>query len=361
MNVFKTIGFLYRQRKLLQQAKQKRWTLQQQTEFFQTYYALLREGFSLKQIAIDLPLLYPHDQARFSKLAAELNKGQTLSASLRPFISRDVADQLWIAESHGMLLPCLQQLGKFYTQKQRQLQHLRAVLLYPLILIIMMLFLLFSITFWLKPELQLIQPDSTAPNMTLYWLKLTLLVILGGVFLSVLIYLSKIRQNFKKRHYISRWDWFCEIPIFGKLFRTYAYYYLAFNLGLLLNGGLDLKSICQLLDRFDQKSLLYQFNLNLQTLSASGSELRFLAEQKKYIPPEFRLFFSKGSTLKDLSHELLYYADLTYRRLLLELNRMIELVQPIMFIIIGLAIVFIYLSILLPMYQNIGGLNYGKE
>ncbi|MCI1634259.1 MAG: type II secretion system F family protein [Liquorilactobacillus nagelii] len=357
-NVFRVTGSLCQLKKFLRPDRNEHWSIRQQTEFFQTYYVLLREGFSLKQIAADLPVLYPQDREKFLKIYDCLNKGQTLSNSLRPYISQDVANQLWIAESHGMLLTCLKQLARFYTQKRQQLEHLKAVLLYPIILVAMMLFLLFSITFYLKPELQLIQTTSVPTNRIILRIKKISIILMSIILLSFIRYLWNIKKLFKKQHYLSRWDWFCDIPVFSKIFRTYAYYYLAFNLGLLLKGGLDLQSICNLLVRFDHRSLLYQFNLSLHNLSISGQELSVLADQKKYIPPEFRLFFSKGSTLENLSNELLFYANLTYGRLLFQLNRLIELIQPIMFVVIGIVIVLTYLSILLPMYQNLGGINY---
>ncbi|WP_278393595.1 hypothetical protein [Leuconostoc lactis] len=37
-------------------------------------------------------------------------------------------------------------------------------------------------------------------------------------------------------------------------------------------------------------------------------------------------------------------------------NRLIDMLQPIFFGVIGIAIIAVYLSMLLPMYQTIGGL-----
>ena len=330
-----------------------KWTLKEQTDFFQTCSDLLQAGFSIKKIASDLPLLFPQSQDKYRQLEKELLQGKTLSSSLRPFVNRDIADQLWIAEQHGMLLLSLEQLAKFYGQRQRQKEHLQGVLFYPFLLIALRVVRVIMVNYWLKPELIDFQASSNSLNS----FNLLMQVLLGIVLSGVGIYFLRVKKYFLQKKYLSKWDWLCQVPVLGKLFREYAYYYLTFNLGLLLKSGLDLQKICMLLTRFDEKSLLFQFSHCLHDASLSGHLLTTLPAQRAFIPPEFRLFFSKGHTSSQLSEELLYFSSVKYQRLLSSFSRLIELIQPIMFILVALVIVSTYLEILLPLYKTWGGVS----
>lgn len=330
------------------------WTLKEQTVFFQTCSDLVRAGFSIKQIASDLPMMFPQSSKKYQLLEQELLKGQNLSESLRYFIKPDTVNLLWIAEQHGMLQLSLQQLARFFGYRQKQQERLKAVLFYPCMLIVLLLFLLLAVNYWLKPELAIFETASSKSN----WL-----IWLGGISLALLIllvlqYFSRIKRTFSQKKQLFSWDWFCELPLIGILFREYAAYYLAFNLGLMLKSGLDLQKICYLLNKFEPRSLLYQFSCCLKDNSISGHPLTEIVAKRSFIPIEFRLFFSKGSTTEHLGEELLYFSETAYQRLQVKINQLIELVQPLLFLLIALVIISTYLEILLPLYQNLGGNLY---
>lgn len=69
-----------------------------------------------------------------------------------------------------------------------------------------------------------------------------------------------------------------------------------------------------------------------------------------------KLFLNKGETLENISNELAVYSEVSYRKLLKLIDKLIELVQPILFIVIAIIIVGTYLTILLPIYKTLGGL-----
>lgn len=316
----------------------------------------MQAGFSIKQIAVDLPMMFPQSQGKYQLLEQELLKGKNLSQSLRCFIKPDIADQLWIAEQHGMLVLSLQQLARFFGYRQKQQERLKAVLLYPCMLIVLLVFLLLVVNYWLKPELATFETQPSDNNWLIWSVEIgsTLLILLA------LQYFWRIQKKFSTSKQLFSWDLFCELPLVGKLFREYAAYYLAFNLGLLLKSGLDLQKICNLLNNFDQRSLLYQFSCCLKDNSLSGQPLTEIVEKRTFIPIEFRLFFSKGSTIEHLGEEMLYFSETAFQRLVTKINQLIELVQPLLFLLIALVIISTYLEILLPLYQDLGGNTYGN-
>ena len=123
-----------------------------------------------------------------------------------------------------------------------------------------------------------------------------------------------------------------------------------------MKSGLDLKQICSFLNEFDKQSLLYQLGQQLRELLDAGSMPDELVKKYPFIPPELKLFLNKGETLENISNELAVYSEVSYRKLLKLIDKLIELVQPILFIVIAIIIVGTYLTILLPIYKTLGGL-----
>lgn len=123
-----------------------------------------------------------------------------------------------------------------------------------------------------------------------------------------------------------------------------------------MKSGLDLKQICSFLNEFDKQSLLYQLGQQLKELLNAGSMPDELVKKYPFIPPELKLFLNKGETLENISNELAVYSEVSYRKLLKLIDKLIELVQPILFIVIAIIIVGTYLTILLPIYKTLGGL-----
>ena len=174
--------------------------------------------------------------------------------------------------------------------------------------------------------------------------------------LIIVLYVLKILRWWSKQETITRHHWYSQLLIIGKIYRQYSYYYLSFNLSLLLKSGLDLKQICSFLNEFDKQSLLYQLGQQLRELLNAGSMPDELVKKYPFIPPELKLFLNKGETLENISNELAVYSEVSYRKLLKLIDKLIELVQPILFIVIAIIIVGTYLTILLPIYKTLGGL-----
>ena len=143
----------------------------------------------------------------------------------------------------------------------------------------------------------------------------------------------------------------------GGLYRNYSYYYLSFNLALLINSVLDFREICNFLCQFESSTLLYQLGRRLNQHLLLGKEIKTFIKEYKFIPPELIIFLNKGQTAYELSEDLLIYSNSRYQKLIKKVDQLINLIQPVAFLVIALIIIGIYLSILIPIYSNLGGLS----
>ncbi|MCC7667394.1 type II secretion system F family protein [Liquorilactobacillus satsumensis] len=333
----------------------KRWPVKQQLLFFKTLADLLHAGFSLQQAVADIVILLPQQKKICDRIANTFARGGTFCASLKHLLDKETFNQLYIAESYGLLYESVRQLSNFLEQKEQQRQRLRAVLLYPIFLLLLITVLIIAFQVFLKPELSAFQTSSNLNLSSSNYSFFGLLGIIGGSSLGLLVVYKKYFGS-KHHGYLQRVEQRCRFPFLGGLYRMYCYYYISFNLALLLKSGLDLKKICVFLSEFEHETLLFHMGEELKQVLKKGQEMDQFISHYSFIPQEFTLFLSKGNTVDELSNELMIYAQAVYVKLLQRIERLIGLVQPLLFVVVALLIIITYLSMLLPLYQNLGGM-----
>lgn len=325
-----------------------------QNNFFETLADLLKSGFSLKQSIQNISILYPKMANDLEKISVQLNQGRRFSACIQKFVSNTTYNQIAVAEEHGQLERSVVQLGKYLRGKMNQKEKLIGVLIYPILLIFLLTMMIFIFAKWLNPTLASINFNNQKNFFdTIYYqaIKTVIIcIILGGI-----VYSIRIIFWWKKQKQITRHIWYSQLPLIGNVYRNFSYYYLSFNLALLLKNGMNLQEVCLFLGRFSQNSLMYQLGEDLRRHLLEGKKISSFIRKYPFLPPELVIFFNKGQTNAELSQDLLIYSQTTYQRLMRSIDNLINLVQPLSFLVIAIIIIVIYLSILIPMYSNLGG------
>ena len=70
---------------------------------------------------------------------------------------------------------------------------------------------------------------------------------------------------------------------------------------------------------------------------------------------ELSLMIEYGEVKSKLGRELDIYAEETWQNFFSQLTQATQLIQPLVFVFVASIIVLIYVAMLLPMYQNMGG------
>lgn len=335
-------------------AKVKVWSARKQAVFFKLLADLLKSGFSLQQALESIVVLQPEQAVEIKHILTMLSNGNQISQAMKDVVSKNTFYQLVIAERHGQLDDSVHQLGEILERRVRQQEKIRMLLLYPAILFILLASIITGAQIWLKPALNQFgimnsySKEFSYINLVYYciWILLS----------AAVVYCLKILYWWKKQSILSKHHWYSQLPIIGSVYRQYCYYYVSLNLGLLLSSGLDFHQICQYLLNFEHNSLLYQMGRQLTSWLEKGEEIKDFVKLYPFIPTEMGIFFSKGQTQEKLSSEMLVYSRLAYQKLMRKFDQLIGLVQPLLFLVIAIIIVGTYLTILLPLYKNMGGL-----
>ncbi|MCH4124379.1 MAG: type II secretion system F family protein [Levilactobacillus sp.] len=329
-----------------------RWPLSTQARFCQLLADQLASGFSLQQAVTFLRTVAGRFPADLAAIETGLQNGEPLVELVAPYLQANVCFQLRLTTTYGDLGPALAEAAGFLRLLATQRQKFRQLLAYPVGLFLGMIGLFATLKLGILPQLQ----QGLAPSAPLStgWQRY---LWGGGVGLGVLG-LMLAGKWWRRQPSLRLASLYLQVPVVGPILRAYYGYYLTANLSQLVRSGLSVKQMLAVLRQLPQRALLYQLaGVLTQQLTVGQSPVGWLRQQP-FIPGQVVVFLSKGSTPPQLARELHAFSQLQYRELVRRLERALALVQPILLGIVALLIVGAYLSLLLPMYQDLQGVYH---
>ena len=324
-----------------------------QAKWFLLLSDLLRVGFSLQRAVDFTTTTMVKEAGVLSKVRTNLLAGNTFANSVRPFIKVDLYYQLLLAEKHGDLVEVLAETGQLLVTRQRQVQKLKQLLQYPLILLCLLGVMMVGLATFVFPQLAAWQASNGCQSVHQFlpYLKWALVV------LSLIFSAGGICKLITWRHLtkLQQVQHLCRLPLVGECYRLYYAYYITSALAVLLRAGMSLKEMMTTIEKFSDRTMLYQLGAEVQNNLAAGGQLENFIKRTIFLPDELMIFISKGATSKELGKDLTAFSRIQFKHLLARLEQLFSLVQPVIFIVIAAVIVGLYLSILLPIYQSLQG------
>lgn len=294
------------------------------------------------------------NQRTLSAINDNLATGMTFAESVKDYINTDLYYQLMLAEKHGELIDTLDEIGTLLVTKQKQRRKLQQLLQYPLILLFLLGLLVVGLSAYVFPELSTWQNGDQGPSLFTL-IKQWFPLVASGIAMSLTSSGIVLAIRWKKSDAQSRVQWLCGLPILGKCYQLYYGYYVTSTIATMLQSGMSLKEILAVVEFFSEKSLLNSLGQSLQQKVSRGGDIQDVIKSKSYLPDELSILVNKGSTMAELGDDMAVMAKLQFKRLIEQLEGLLSLVQPIIFVVIALVIVFLYLSILLPIYHSVQG------
>ena len=102
-------------------------------------------------------------------------------------------------------------------------------------------------------------------------------------------------------------------------------------------------------------TLVQELAVQLELCLASGGLLPDKLKDYAFLTPEFSLIVFQGEMRGKLGEELFVYSQLLTDRLFQQIEKKIQWIQPVIFLLVALLIVGVYAAMFLPIYGNIQG------
>ncbi|CAI2666332.1 type II secretion system F family protein [Apilactobacillus kunkeei] len=319
-------------------------SLDKQYYLFKNLSDLFSAGFTIKE-SLQFLSEVGGRQSTVKKIANKLSEGNSFSDSIVGLVHNDFYNQIMISEKYGDLSSCLAELSHFIEVKLENKSKIKDLLFYPIILVIILIGIVYAINSFVLPQLGSI---NYMQHYDLGWLYIILFCMFMGTLIVSVMY--KRLPLLRKRDVIS------GIPFIGKIYTAYMGYILSLELKMLIQNGIDLKNILSILKDFKPNTIMYLLGEKARRLADHGEDVGQLTKMYSFIPVEFNGFFHHGSKVSEILIKLDAFSQIKFEEMNRRSNQLINLIQPLLFLFIGICIVLAYLVVLMPIYSSLKGI-----
>ncbi|QAS69122.1 type II secretion system protein F [Oenococcus sicerae] len=322
-----------------------------QVAFFSLLGQLIQSGYSINQAIQFMEHVSP-DDAWLKKLNQNLSQGKDFPQAVHPYLNNSLNFQIGMANRYGKLETVLLQLADFAEKNLEQENKIKQILKYPLILVILLFLIAVAVKIFLLPILSSWSDQaSNEPVDSFFWIKMV------AIISSILLIVGYKYVTFRKLTQIQKITFYTKLPLFGKTISYLVNYQFSLQLSMLTSSGLQISQIARDIAENKIQSVESEFACKMVEMLEKGQNLSDFFEELAFLDPTINIYFQQGSDEKLLKRNLQVYSKIIYTKFLSSVDRLIGLVQPLSFALVGLGIVFLYLSMLMPMYQTLGGLS----
>jgi len=288
-----------------------------------------------------------------------VNEGNTLTSALGEhpgLFSSIFINMVRAGEASGSLDIVLERLAEF-TEKQEALKaKFQAALVYPIFMAFIGTAILFILITYIVPNITQVfdEMDKVLPLPTLFLISLSdflksywwILPILFLILLSAVRFF--IRQEFGRRI----WDLIkLKTPVTGTVVQKIILARIASTLGSLLDNGVGLMASMQIIHTLVNNVHVAHVIEDAMKQIEKGQSMTVALSDSPWFPPMFVQMVSVGEQSGNLESMLKKVAKAYERDVETAIMAMTSLLEPAMIVLMGLAVGFVVLSILLPIFE----------
>ncbi|MFT4412616.1 competence type IV pilus assembly protein ComGB [Fredinandcohnia humi] len=342
--------------------KRKGWSIKEQTVFLRRLGELIQQGYTFEQASQFLLVQLPSKRYEsVEKIIARCKQGESLYIAFgEAGFHKDILGYLFFAEQHGDISFALREGSNMLSKRLDHTDKLKKLLKYPLFLLFFVGVMFTMIEKVLLPQFTSLFSSMNYQENILSKLLLQLplfsryLLLIVAFFL--LIVLAYYFYFMKKQTAKQNMKLHLKIPLINQFMKLYNSQFFSVQLSNLLKGGL---SIFQALTMFEHQNHSAFFREEAKDMKASllaGNRLDEIIKTREFYESDLPIIILHGQTSGNLASELQHYSQFVIERLEEKISKLLTILQPILFTIIGVIILLMYAAIMVPMFQLLNGI-----
>lgn len=290
---------------------------------------------------------------------ANVNEGSSLTDALKshPKLFTSVfTNMVRAGEASGSLDIVLERLADFGEKQEALKAKLRAALVYPVFMAVIGTAILFVLITYIVPNITQVfnDMDRVLPLPTLlliglsdllkgYWLLLLAIVALA---------ISGIRYFISTPYGKSIWDYFrLKIWVVGPVAQKVILARFASTLGSLLESGVGLMDSMKIVQTLVDNVHVSMVIEDAMEQIKKGQSMTNSLSESEWFPPMFVQMIGVGEQSGSLEKMLKKISKAYEREVETAIVAMTSLIEPVMIATMGIAVGFVVLSILLPIFE----------
>ncbi|HLR80680.1 MAG TPA: competence type IV pilus assembly protein ComGB [Bacillota bacterium] len=327
-----------------------------QLRFLRRLSRSLTNGYSLLQ-ALDTIRWDKQLEPTADRVILLLKNGHSLDDVLeKQHFHPSITSYLFFVQANGDLEGTLIECIHMFEKRIDYVKQFQQIIRYPLILcIIFFLLLLFLKQMVLPSFIDLFQKSSDAS--TTVTISIMIIDILGNVLLIgtiLIITLSFLwHLNKQKVSIQTQLKVYNLIPIYRTYLRLQTSFLLATHLSTLLKTGMPIKEILTILSQQKNVPIIAHYSRLMADELRRGVYITKIMSQFTFVENQLATIFQKNIQSDVLERDLSTYAQLLTEEIHRKILKTITMIQPAFFILIACVIIFIYITLMWPMFQLI--------
>ncbi|MGW9856079.1 competence protein ComGB [Staphylococcus hominis] len=268
---------------------------------------------------------------------------------------KSVVTQIQFSQKYGNINDSLEEVINYLKTNLQAKQRILKAIQYPIILISIFITMLSILNYTVLPqfehlystmdvELNLSQTIITYLISHLPQFFLLILFVLLILSIIVIIFLNKIDMS-RKLMFIS------YIPIVHFYYSTIKTYQIANDLAMFYKNDISIQQVVDMYIHQQNNPFLNYIGIVIQKELSRGINLSDILIKIPCYQYDLTQFIKQGEKNNKLDIELKMYCQILIQRLQNKALKQSKIIQPIVFIFLGIFIVSLYLVIMLPMFQ----------
>jgi len=334
--------------------------------FFEDIANMLKTGIAINEAVIALQ--ESSNENVLTKALLSINDNLTNGFSLTQAFKETkvfpelVLNMLKVGEKSGNLEQVLVDLARYYSREAEFLRGLKNAVIYPVIVFLLLVGIMFYVSFKVIPHLEALLPIkgnayfSTRLLLALshflkdYWF-VCFLVPAAFVFIY-----SKFKKNSAERLV----DYYYKIPVVGQVAKDIAFSTFFSSLAVLQKNGISVVDALSLIEETTSYKFLAKKVLKIRDFIVSGLSFWQALEKDPFFPAFIYYSIRKGEEMGSLDQYLQslskYYFDKVTRRT----RVILSFIQPALLIFCAAILLFIVSAFIIPVYSNLSNIAGGN-
>lgn len=298
-------------------------------------------------------------QTKITQIKDSVNEGNSLTSSLAEhprLFSKIYVNMVQAGEASGSLDVVLERLAEVGEQQQAMRSRIAAALIYPIFMALVGIGVLFLLITFIVPSITKVFTDRDQalplPTTVLinlsdflqnYWIIIAVLLV--GLIIGIRFFIQQPKGQ-------RIWDKLkLSLPILKDLNIKIAAATLGRTMSSLLQSGVPLITSLQIVKNILNNIMLAEvMDLAADELE-KGKSLSNVLRGNKYFTPMLVQMIAVGEQSGSLEKMLGKAADSYEKEVETKIMAMTSMIEPIMILVMGLAVSFIVVSILLPIFE----------
>ncbi len=289
-----------------------------------------------------------------------LKGGKSLGDSLAThpeYFSDLFVNMVRAGEASGTLDLVLERLADFYEGQQAMKMKIRAAMAYPVLMFFIGSAVLLFLVAFVVPRITEIfaEMHQTLPAVTVFLIAVSgflknfwwlVLIVLAGAVGAIRYAVTKTVQG------QYAWDRLkITVPLVGPVNRKIALARFSRTLGTLLQGGVPLLAAMDIVENIVDNRLISDEIKKAKRDVEEGQSLSAPLTRSDLFPPIVTEMISVGEQSGTMEKMLFRISDAYDREVETGILMMTSLLEPVMILVMGMAVGFIVVSILLPVFE----------